>query len=90
LPHRPGGILLCRLNSTGDVHHGALGHREIEPHYYEVAGRYSSRKRFFDRAAIDALFGPQWERLSVEERTIHRYRAPKVAWEMVLRKKSPA
>ncbi|TFV90226.1 class I SAM-dependent methyltransferase, partial [Oxalobacteraceae bacterium OM1] len=82
---RPGGLLLCRLNSTNDVLHGAVGHREIEPNYYEVNGRYASRKRFFDRTAIDALFDAAWERIGVEERTILRYAEPKQAWELILR-----
>jgi SAM-dependent methyltransferase len=84
---KPGGLLLCRLNSTNDVHHGAVGGDEIEPHYYLVNDVYSSRKRFFDRPAIDALFGADWQRVNVEERTIDRYLHRKVAWELVLRRR---
>jgi len=80
----PGGVLLCRLNSTNDVHSGAGGgHPEIEPHYYSVNGR---QKRFFDREAVDALFSDGWRTLSVEEMVIHRYALPKAAWEVVLEK----
>jgi hypothetical protein len=75
---------LCRLNSTGDVNHGAVGYPEISPHYYQVKER---RKRFFDRPAVDALFGPEWRRLSVKEHTIQRFQKPKVVWEVVLEKK---
>lgn len=43
---RPGGLLLCRLNSTEDHHFGASGHPEIEPHFYRVDGE---PKRFLTR-----------------------------------------
>lgn len=82
----PHGLLLCRLNSTRDVHYGAIGHREIALHYYEVDGR---TKRFFDRADIDALFAHGWQPLAIEEMTIERYALPKTVWEAVLRKSSP-
>lgn len=81
----PGGVLLCRLNSTADVHHGATGFEEIEPHYYRVNGRYAQNKRFFDRAAVEALFARGWEFINIEELTNHRYTQPKVAWEAVLK-----
>jgi SAM-dependent methyltransferase len=83
---RPGGVLLCRLNSTADVLHGATGHEEIEPHYYRVHGHYAECKRFFDRADIGRLFAGGWRLEACEERTIHRYADPKVAWEAVLRR----
>ena len=82
----PGGVLLCRLNSTRDVFHGATGFEAIEPNYYRVNGRYGENKRFFDRPAVDALFGHAWQVLGVEEHTIHRYDQPKVVWEVILRK----
>ena len=80
---KPGGLLLCRLNSTQDVHYGAAGHPEIAHHYYDVDG---SPKRFFDGAEIDALVAGGWERLGKEEMTIARYEKPKVVWEVVARK----
>jgi SAM-dependent methyltransferase len=83
----PGALLLCRLNSTRDFHHGAAGHDRIEPDYYRIDGRYSSKKRFFDRAAVEALFAEGWEFLVLEERTIDRYDKPKAIWEMALRKR---
>jgi SAM-dependent methyltransferase len=78
---RPGGMLLCRLNSTDDHHFGASGHPAIEPHYYLVDGQ---PKHFFDRADIDHLFSSGWRTLSVRSPTIHRYAQPKQIWEIVL------
>jgi len=77
------GLLLCRLNSTNDVHYGARGHDEIEPDYYSVDGQ---PKRFFDRATVDALFAEGWNLCDVEERTVMRYTYPKVLWEIVATK----
>jgi SAM-dependent methyltransferase len=79
----PGGLLLCRLNSTKDVNHGAVGHQKITHHYYEVDG---SPKRFFDADDVDSLFGAEWERISIEEMTIDRYEKPKTVWEIIIRK----
>lgn len=81
----PGALLLCRLNSTRDFHHGAAGHEAIEPNYYRIDGRYSDKKRFFDRTAVEALFADGWEFLALEECTIDRYDKPKAIWEMALR-----
>ena len=79
------GLARCWLNSTADVHHGATGFEEIEPHYYRVNGRYSENKRFFDHAAVQVLFARGWEFIHLEELTNHRYTQPKVAWEAVLK-----
>jgi SAM-dependent methyltransferase len=79
----PTGLLLCRLNSTNDHHYGASGHPEIEPHYYLVDGE---PKRFFDHAAVQALFNGGWRVLSMQEQTIARYAKPKVVWEIILEK----
>ncbi|HJS39276.1 MAG TPA: class I SAM-dependent methyltransferase, partial [Burkholderiales bacterium] len=78
---RPGGVLLCRLNSTRDFHHGARGHPRIGRHYFRVDGE---RKRFFDRADVRRLFARGWRFLGLEERVIRRYEKPKVVWEVVL------
>jgi SAM-dependent methyltransferase len=78
---RPGGVLLCRLNSTHDHHYGASGHPRIDENFYCVHGE---SKRFFDRVSIDALFSAGWRSLSVEEHVIHRYAHPKVIWEVIL------
>lgn len=79
----PGGLLLCRVNSTRDAHYGAVGHREIAHHYYDVDGK---PKRFFDREEIDALFGSGWLRIATQEMSIDRYEMPKVVWEVVAKK----
>lgn len=77
----PGGVLLCRLNSTNDHHYGASGHPEIEPSYYLVDGQ---PKRFFSRAAVVELFSPGWHVRRLEEKVIDRYDHPKSVWEAVL------
>ena len=83
----PAGLLLCRLNSTNDLHFGAVGHPVIERDYYLVDGR---PKRFFDRPAVEALFTGDWRPLRVQEQTIHRYVQPKVVWEVVAESVGPA
>jgi SAM-dependent methyltransferase len=77
----PGGVLLCRLNSTQDHHYGASGHPQIEPNFYQVDG---APKRFFDQAAIDALFQRGWKKLSCEHGLTGKYEHPKALWEIVL------
>jgi SAM-dependent methyltransferase len=79
----PGGFLLLRVNSTRDIHHGAVGHPEIEPNLFLVNGEL---KRFFDREAMKRLTGTGWKVLNLEELTVDRYNAPKVLWEAVLEK----
>jgi SAM-dependent methyltransferase len=78
---RPGGLLLCRLNSTEDTHFGARGHRAIEEHFYDVNG---APKRFFDAAAIDHLFATGWQRLSTRHAVTGKYGLPKSLWEVAL------
>jgi len=80
---RPGGVMLCRLNATDDDHFGASGHPQIEPHYFRVNGE---PKRFFDAAAIDALFTPGWNCISVQHCITHKYHKPKALWEVVAEK----
>jgi SAM-dependent methyltransferase len=85
---RPGGLLLCRLNSTNDVQHGAMEGTEIEPHYFRQDAHYADCKRFFDEADLDRLFTTaEWIEASCEEREVLRYAKPKVAWELVLRRR---
>lgn len=76
----PGGILLCRLNSTRDTHFGARGHEEIEPDFYRVNGQ---TKRFFNEPAIRAAFDG-WKVRHIEECLSYRYVLPKHVWEVVL------
>ncbi len=81
---RPGGALLCRLNSTEDRNFGACGHAEIEPDYFLVDGQ---PKRFFDRDAVCSLFADGWERLSLEHFVTRKYVAEKALWEAVLERR---
>lgn len=83
---RPGGLLLCRLNSTEDRHFGATGHPAIEPHYYRVDGQ---PKRFFDAADLDRLFTSGWERIAQEHLHTRKYLRSKALWETVLRRTAP-
>ncbi|MGZ5205500.1 MAG: class I SAM-dependent methyltransferase [Caldimonas sp.] len=78
---RPRGLLLCRLNSTGDVHYGATGHPELAENYHLVDG---APKRFFDRPSVLRLFDEGWRLLSLEEQSVDRYEQPKVIWEAIL------
>ncbi|MBN1761124.1 MAG: class I SAM-dependent methyltransferase [Chitinispirillaceae bacterium] len=77
------GCLICRLNSTKDVNHGAGRGIELEKNFYEIDG---NRKRFFDRAAIDDLFSG-WETVVRRECVILRFKQVKKAWEVVVRKR---
>lgn len=81
---RPGGLLLCRLNSTRDIHHGAADGVESASGLRVVHGTYSVHKRFFAAGDLDALFDRGWKELAREETTIRRYEQPKVAWELGL------
>ena len=78
---RPGGLLLCRLNSTEDHHYGASGHPAIEDGYHLVEGE---PKRFFDEAAVDRLFATGWRAISKEHYVTAKYEHPKALWEIVL------
>ena len=78
---KPQGMLLCRLNSTGDHNFGASGHPEIAENYFSVDGE---PKRFFDRAAVERLFASGWRTLDCREMLIDRYDLPKSVWEVVL------
>ncbi len=78
---RPGGLLLCRLNSTEDHHFGASGHPEIEPNYFLVDG---APKRFFDEAGVKSLFARGWRCQSLEHVVTRKYLQSKALWEVVL------
>lgn len=85
---RPGGLLLCRVNSTHDRNHGACGHPEIEPGLFSV---YGKPKRFFDRAALARLFADGWNVLGAREYVTDKYEKPKVVWELAAeRDETPA
>lgn len=80
---RPGGLLLCRLNSTEDRNFGAIGHPEIERHFYMVNGE---PKRFFDAQSVAALFAEGWKLLSQEHFVTRKYMKSKALWEVALEK----
>lgn len=75
------GLLLCRLNSTTDYNYGAIGYPQISENYYLVNGE---PKRFFDRAAVTALFSHGWQSIAIEEKIIYKYAQPKSVWEIIL------
>ena len=78
---RPGGVLLCRLNSTEDKNFGSHGYTEIEPGYFLVDGQ---PKRFFDENAVHQLFADGWNIIALEHTTTKKYGKTKSAWEVVL------
>lgn len=77
---QPGGIFICRLNSTNDVNFGARGHTKIDDNFYMVHGE---PKRFFDHASILKAF-TGWKVLHIEEKETYRFILPKTVWEVVL------
>ena len=79
---RAGGHLLARVNSTGDVNYGAVGHPQVEPGCFVVDG---VQKRFFDRADLERLFARGWDVRGLAERTVHCYGEAKVLWELAAR-----
>ncbi|PAU78843.1 class I SAM-dependent methyltransferase [Halomonas salipaludis] len=78
---RPGGILLCRLNSTEDHNFGASGNPEAEPNFFLVNGE---PKRFFDKCSVESLFAEGWNTLSLEHFTTRKYVKAKALWEVIL------
>jgi SAM-dependent methyltransferase len=78
---RPGGILLCRVNSTNDHNYGASGHPQIAENYYSVDGE---PKRFFTGDAARELFASSWHILALEEMVIDKYARPKSIWEIAV------
>ncbi|MGA0570828.1 class I SAM-dependent methyltransferase [Variovorax sp. VNK109] len=80
---QPGGLVLCRLNSTEDRHFGASGHQEIERNYYSVDGE---PKRFFDEDSTRTLFSQGWRVKSLEHFVTRKYVKTKALWEIALEK----
>lgn len=78
---RPGGLLLCRLNSTEDKNFGAQGHPEIEQNFFSVNGE---PKRFFDEASTHSMFADGWKFLSLEHFPTRKYLKPKSLWEVAV------
>lgn len=75
---KPGGCLLCRVNSTRDINHGAGQGIKIEKNYYDFNGRY---KRFFDSDSIEQFFRG-WELKYIDEYQMDRLKLPKMLWEV--------
>jgi trans-aconitate methyltransferase len=82
---RPGGILICRLNSTNDYNYGAIGHPEIAENYYSVNGE---PKRFFDKPTVEKLFQANWYTIELAEKITNKYDMPKTLWEIVVKKEA--
>lgn len=78
---KPGGMLLCRVNSDKDIHHGAGQGEEIEKGYYLKDGL---KKRFFDKELIEQCFS-EMEIVIMEEYALSKYPKPKVVWEIRLK-----
>lgn len=79
----PGGVLLCRVNSTEDRHFGAGKGSRIEENFHVIDGQ---EKRFFDQTSLDRLFDQGWRRLSMTHMTTRKYVRQKALWEIVLEK----
>jgi SAM-dependent methyltransferase len=79
----PRGFLLCRVNSSQDVHFGAGAGFERERGFYDRDGRC---KRFFDEAMIGEFFA-EWEMISLKRYDMRGYGQPKNLYEIVLQKK---
>jgi len=78
----PGGFLLGRVNSRGDLHPERELPAEIEPGLFRLKG---GLKRFFSREDLERL-AADWQLLSLQELTVERYGSAKVLWEFLLQK----
>lgn len=76
------GHLICRVNSVNDIECKLIEGDEIEKNFYYTENGY---KRFFDRYDIIRYF-EKWKILSCSEDEILKYRVPKIAWEVLLKK----
>lgn len=76
------GILLCRVNSTKDINHGAGEGVEIEDNFYNNNGML---KRFFNEVKLRELF-KEWNIEFINETEIKRYKMSKIVWEILIKK----
>ncbi len=76
----PNGPMIVRVNSIKDIHHGAVGHTEVEKGLYTVSGQ---TKRFFTENDIHTFFGLDWDIQELTERKIDRYEQNKWVWEFI-------
>ncbi|MDP4143378.1 MAG: class I SAM-dependent methyltransferase [Bacillota bacterium] len=72
------GVLLCRVNSTNDVNHGAGQGIQIEENFYNVDRML---KRFFNEETLRVLFS-QWHISYMDECEMNRYDSSKILWEV--------
>lgn len=77
------GVLLCRVNSTKDVNHGAGQGTELEENYYDIDGNL---KRFFNEEQLKKLF-KEWDIQYINETEINRYKMSKMVWEISVKKR---
>jgi SAM-dependent methyltransferase len=80
---KPGGLFLCRLNSSEDKNFGSIGNPEIEPGLYLVNGQ---PKRFFSKADVEKMFFQGWKQLSCEQTSSRKYGLQKHMWEVAVRR----
>lgn len=78
------GLFICRLNSNQDAHYGAGSAEEIEPGLFHVEGQL---KRFFNEEDVHRVMDPCFDILTLEHKTIDRYRLPKSVFEVTAIKK---
>ena len=79
---KPNGYLLARVNSIGDVNHGAGQGEKIEENYYFVEGY---NKRFFTIKDIKKFFSIIGD-VQVKEAEMLRYSKPKKLIEICVKK----
>ena len=75
------GVLLCRVNSSSDIHYGAGIGELVEMGLYCKNGHY---KRFFDEAMIGEFFDG-WDLLELKNYDLAHYTPPKNVYEIVAR-----
>ncbi len=79
------GILICRINSTNDINHGAGQGEKIEENFYSFNG---SLKRFFDKDEIEYFFR-DWNIGYINECVMLRYKLKKIVWEFTAENNKP-
>lgn len=80
----PGGMLLVRVNSTGEFYSEDGCEQEIEPNLYLSQG---NMKRYFDEPMIVRFFSPRFDIIETSQYTTSKYHYQKHLWEIVLMNK---
>ena len=78
---KPGGVLLCRVNSANATNYGMGEGEELEDHVFDTT---SGTKMFFNEDVIKEVF-KDWDILHMEEYTVGRFEKPKLLWEVALK-----